>query len=175
MVEYRMTGVLELAQTDHEHILALFVRLLEADTPALRRQLTSTLARELQCHAATEAATLYAALRELPGAGDLMADAAAEHDEVREALDDLVATAPDDPTWGEMLAALRTRVEQHIETEEGEIFSVAEELLSAARLLELGDAFSRLARQASAGSTSLAGHPYMRAPALRAAVPYLRI
>jgi hypothetical protein len=174
MREYRMTGVLELAGADHERILALFVQLLEATAPAARRQLTAALGRALQCHADSEAATLYAALRELPGAGDLMADAVAEHDEIREALDDLRATAPDDPTWGEMLAALRTRVEQHIETEEGEMFAVAEELLGSARLLELGDAFARLTRQASAGSAGAAGHPYLFGPQLRIAVPYLR-
>jgi hypothetical protein len=175
MIEYRMTGVLELAQADHEHILGLFVRLLEANAPTARRQLVATLAHELERHATTEAATLYAALRELPGAGDLLADAAAEHEEIREALDDLLATAPDDQTWGEVLATLRTCVEQHIDTEEGEIFAVAEELLDTERLLQLGDTFARMAREASAGSASLAGHPYMLGPALRIAVPYLRL
>ena len=175
MTEYRMTGVLELAAADHERILALFVRLLEAPTSAARRSLVRTLACELERHAATEAATLYAALRALPGAGDLMADADAEHDEIKEALNDLVATAPEDPTWGEMLAALRTCVEQHIDTEEGEVFAVAAELLSGEQLLQLGQAFGRAARQASEGSASLAGHLYIAPLAQHVAVPFLRL
>ncbi|MEO8603689.1 MAG: hemerythrin domain-containing protein [bacterium] len=166
---------MEFIAADHERVLALFVRLLEATTPGARHHLVGVLIGEFERHAAAEAATLYAALREVAGAENLLADAAAEHDEVREAVQDLIATASDDPTWGEILAALRTCVEQHIETEEGEIFTVAEELLPAEQLRELGEAYGLLTRQSVAGSADLAGHPYITSSGLRIAVPYLRL
>jgi hemerythrin-like domain-containing protein len=174
MSEYRMTGVLERAADDHERMLALFIRLLEVNDPMLRRQLVASVVRELERHTDAEHATLYAALRDLPGAGDLLADAAAEHEEIAEALADLVETPTDDPTWSELLAALRTAVEQHIETEEGEIFPIAEELLSGDRLIELGDAFARHG-QRQAGSAAFTGQSYMLQLLPRIGVTFLRL
>jgi hemerythrin-like domain-containing protein len=174
MNEYRFTGVLERAADDHERVLGLFIRLLEVSDPMLRRQLVASVVRELERHAAAEAVTLYAALRELPGAGDLLADAVAEHEEIAESLADLVATPADDPTWGEALAKLRSCVEQHIDTEEGEIFPVAEELLSGDRLMQLGDAFARHGQQL-AGSAALTGQSYMLPLLPRIGVTFLRL
>ncbi len=174
MKEYRFTGILERIADDHERVLSLFIRLVEATDSLLRRQLVASLVRELDRHAAAEQMTLYAALRELTGAGDLLADAAAEHEEVDEALADLVATSPDDPTWSEVLAALRTRVEQHMDTEEGEIFTIAEELLSGDRLVQLGDDFARHG-QALAGSSACVGQSYMLPLLPRVGVMFLRL
>ncbi|MDX2165775.1 MAG: hemerythrin domain-containing protein [Deltaproteobacteria bacterium] len=174
MTEYRFTGVLERAADDHERLLGLFIRLLDVDDAIVRRQLVASVAREIERHAAAEHATLYAALRELPGAGDLLDDAAAEHDEIAEALDDLIATPTDDPTWTEMLAALRACVERHIETEEGEVFTIAEELLGGDKLIELGDAFARHG-QARAGSAAFTGQSYMLPLLPRIGVTFLRL
>jgi len=142
MDETRRISVLTHARADHAQMVDLCARLADTRDSAMRQPLVGALARALMCHAAAEAATLYDALRALPGAGDLLADAAAEHDEIAEALADLVAMPPDAPTWGEVFAALRSVVEQHIETEEEEIFPVAEDLLSAEELLLLGEAFA---------------------------------
>jgi len=172
MIEYRFTGVLERAAADHERVLALMLHLPDVRDSGARGRLVALLARELERHAAAEAATLYAAVRALPGAGDLMADADAEHDEIGEALADLVATAPDHPTWGEMLAALRTCVEQHIDTEEGEIFPVAEELLGSECLLELGRAFAQIWREESAATASASGQTYTVGTSPRVTVPF---
>jgi iron-sulfur cluster repair protein YtfE (RIC family) len=123
----------QLIRQDHQTVKRLFERLAEAEggTPSHARLFTE-LKRELELHAEVEEKYFYPALRRHVEAADLIDEALAEHGEVKDTLEELDQSDQADESWAEELSELRQDVEQHVEEEENEIFSLATKLLDQA-------------------------------------------
>jgi hemerythrin superfamily protein len=137
MSSARNEGILDLIQSDHELAVALFERLRELVDPDERRAVFAALRVAVEAHGAAEEETLYAALRMFEGAEDLVAGAAAAHEELVDGFDDISAAGTEDPAWADMLASLRERFDAHVSQEETELFDLARERFDQARLLQL--------------------------------------
>lgn len=129
----------ELLKKDHQTVSGIFDEL-EAGDAAARRQVFPRLKQELDAHAHIEEAIFYPALKGRPETTELVAEAYAEHAEVKSLLAQLeqgLGAAGDD-AWLEQLTDLRDSVEHHVEEEETELFPNAEKALGREQIDALG-------------------------------------
>ena len=150
----------ELLMNDHRRVSEIFDRMESGDS-SLRRELFPRLKQELDVHAHVEETILYPALKERAETRDLATHAYAEHNEVKQLLDELQAglTGTDDGAWGTKLSKLRQSVEHHVQEEEGEMFTRARAALADDQIAQLGRrmAEAKQQQQAVLGATKSAG------------------
>jgi hemerythrin superfamily protein len=118
---------LALLREDHERVQALFEEY-ERTTLAQQDTFFEVLKHELDTHALVEEEVFYPALEEEAGAAELARRAREDHQEVREAVADVVRTQPGDPYYDDKVERLRERVRAHVEEEERELFARARRL-----------------------------------------------
>jgi hemerythrin superfamily protein len=139
----RGIDVLELLKKDHELVNGLFEQL-EAirgeDKGDLREGLFAQLKYELGTHAALEEKLFYPEIRQLnqEKGRDLVQEATREHQEVRLLLSEMAAMPMSGPEWDARLIALREAVQQHVQMEEDEIFSLCRDRLDEAQRRDMG-------------------------------------
>lgn len=120
-------------KNDHRRVAKLMTDLLDIRLPAIRQTLFAQIRAELCVHADAEERTFYKALTDAArdaGMTDKMRHAEEEHDEVRELLDVLTDTPVSSDFWLEKFGELKHAVEHHVREEEGEVFKLAQSLLS---------------------------------------------
>jgi len=127
-----------LIKQDHEAIAGLFRRLQAAEGfTETAEQLFAQLREEFELHAYAAEQVLYPALRAAEGAPALVQRARDNHALIQTLLDELAVLHMDDTTWYEKLGGLAEYAKAHIEAEEGDIFNVARQRLSAAQTTAL--------------------------------------
>ena len=150
----------ELLMNDHRKVSEIFDRM-ESGDASLRRELFPRLKQELDVHAHVEETILYPALKERAETRDLATHAYAEHNEVKQLLDELQAglTGTDDGAWGTKLAKLRQSVEHHVREEEGKMFTSARAALDEDQIAQLGRRMTeaKQQQQAALGATKSMG------------------
>jgi peptide subunit release factor RF-3 len=130
--------IYSLIKKDHQEVVSLFRRLKAAEGfSETSEQLFAQLREELELHTHAEERVLYAALQQAEGTQEMVAAALDDHKLVQELLDELAALPMDHEAWNEKLEVLEEHVEDHVEEEEGDIFSVAHQIFSAAQSAEL--------------------------------------
>jgi hemerythrin-like domain-containing protein len=122
----------------HVELAELFERIAEAESVRLRASVFQDLADELAIHVALEEQIFYPAVKatrtdELP---DTSYD---HHAEMRRALAALRGRRVDDPSWIDEVSHLRALVEDHVRTEEREVFPTALRSLDRERSEALGE------------------------------------
>jgi hemerythrin superfamily protein len=96
-----MNGI-DLIKQDHRTEEQLFQRLesTEPGQTGRRRELIEVVIRELSIHAAIEETVLYPEISEaVPGGKELVEEGLEEHQEAKEALNELDGMDPDDPAF----------------------------------------------------------------------------
>jgi hypothetical protein len=120
-------NALDFLRHDHRRLKDLFDAFEESDDLTEQKGLADTLIRELEAHLQTEESVLYAAIKEAAGAHHSVVQAEEEHQEIRDVIVDLQEFEPEDPLFVDKLIELETKVRHHLQEEEAEVFSQAEE------------------------------------------------
>jgi hemerythrin superfamily protein len=142
-----MPDVIELLETDHREVEALFAKA-ESTSGAAKQQVVTKIASELTLHAEVEEEIVYPAMREA-GLNSLVDEAEQEHSKVKELVAQLEtmdgATDEVDP----VLAELKADVQHHVEEEESEGFPKFREAVDQTELEALASRVEQAKQSAS--------------------------
>jgi hemerythrin superfamily protein len=132
-LERRRLGVdiYSLIRDDHQRVMALFDELQKSEDAHERERLFDRLKKEILTHKEAEERTFYAALSMLPELVDRIEEAMEEHADQEELLEELDGLDTEDEDFTVQLNELREEVEHHVSEEENEIFSRAQQHLTA--------------------------------------------
>jgi len=112
--------VTKLLEADHRHVEDLFQRIEKAYGDA-RSPMIDDLARSLRAHMELEEAVVYPSLMPITG-DESVEEARTEHELARQALEEVLHLAPDEPGFGAALDAAKAGVDHHVHEEEQEVF-----------------------------------------------------
>jgi hemerythrin-like domain-containing protein len=134
-------NALELLKSDHEKVQAILEKLDQTTERALktREDQYGRLKEELDTHTYIEETIFYPALADDARTHALTLEANEKHRIVKSLLEELNFISVDSEEWTAKLKVLKTTVDQHVQEEEKEMFPQARQVLSKARLEELGD------------------------------------
>jgi hemerythrin superfamily protein len=127
---------------DHRTLATMLVVLETASAPARRCELRTILAANLETHAITEEATVYAALEEIDPR--LAEHASWDHALLDVLVEDLLTLDPDDPQFGLTVGTLRSALARHVLFEEGDLLPQVAAALGEGRMRELAMAMHDL-------------------------------
>jgi hemerythrin superfamily protein len=135
-------SITTMIRMDHSHVLALFHRFKANTSAGKKRALVTNACLALQVHAQLEEEIFYPALRAVLSDDPVLEKSEAEHNEMRQLIDDLRARAAGDgpvgdTTFDETFTDLMRIVMHHVADEETRLLPAAERLLSD-RLSDLG-------------------------------------
>jgi hemerythrin superfamily protein len=151
-----------LLKRDHEAVEDLFDQIedaKESENDDEMATLVATVCRALAVHATIEEEMFYPAMRQLPEAGDMVDEAAVEHQMIKDLVSQLEAMRPGDDLFEARVKVLSEYVKHHVK-EEGEIFPEAKD--SDIDLVALG-------KKLTARKTELVGEPGAARPARKSA------
>ena len=146
-------NAIKLLEDDHDRVRALLAELESTSTRSARRreQLLERIATELRIHTALEEELFYPAFRQAGRSGDderKYFEALEEHRAAGDlVLPDLQNTQSASDQFGGRAKVLRELIEHHADEEERDMFPRARQLLSRARLEELGAAMLERKRE----------------------------
>jgi hemerythrin superfamily protein len=120
------SNALKLLEKDHDEVDALFKQYesgKEDMKAAQKQKLATQICEMLTVHAAIEEEIFYPAIRNLDGeTKDLVAEAAVEHQSLKDIIGRLEAAPPSDPLYDAGVKVLAEYVKHHVKEEENEIF-----------------------------------------------------
>lgn len=130
-----------LLKRDHQTIGGLFrdFEKLANDDAQGRKDTFDQIRQELDVHTRIEEELFYPELARFDEASDLVREARAEHDLIKELCSDLSKMKADDSDFAAKVTVLRENFEHHIEEEESELFPLAKKHLSNERLEKIAD------------------------------------
>ena len=144
-------NALELLNSQHEQVRALFEEIEETDDPEDKARLFEELADAIAAHATIEEKIFYPAayghvrgrrsssgLADANATKELLSEALEEHQAAKRALADLLKTSVEDAQFHAKLELLRDELLKHIEKEEGELFPKVRAELDVVNLDALG-------------------------------------
>ena len=149
----------QLLMVDHEEITALLDTLVGGDfddgeLDPNKVALFWKLRAVLEVHSEAEEVIFYPALKSRAETKDLVEQSYSEHRDLTELLN---AMSPGESDWDDQVQTLYNIVNDHLETEENELFPQAESLLGDDELIRLGEKIQSLKsaqpRKGSAAST----------------------
>lgn len=142
-VDYLPGGrsIIDLLSDEHRDIAALCGELTdERVTPRCRRQIADVVTAIVSRHLSAEEQYLYPTVRAGLPAGARLADReVAEDQALLRTLKDLAATAPQDPRFVELAAAVAAGLNRHARTAATDLFPGLREIASTAELVRLGN------------------------------------
>lgn len=142
-----MTAI-DILTEDHKEVLDLIEQLERADdeagTDPVDTEVFNRLREMLTLHTNLEEQIFYLALEEFDELAEEVAQAYAAHEQVDQLLGELFAISPAVPEFQETLAELKDILQDHIEQEEQELFTQAEELCGQSRLEEMGNQMQQI-------------------------------
>jgi hypothetical protein len=124
----------------------------QPDTPE-RHQLFRELKKELELHAEVEDLHVYRVFQQAEPTRDDAVEALDAHRKIKTLLDELEAARAYDHKWVSKFQDLQKVVEQHVATEEEEMFRKAESVLTPQEAEELGVKVENTPSQARRGET----------------------
>ena len=120
------TNAIKLLKKDHDEVDAMFKQYesgKEDMRPAQKQQLATRICEMLTVHAAIEEEIFYPAVRNLDKEiKDLVAEAAVEHQSLKDIIGRLEAAPPSDPLYDAGVKVLAEYVKHHVKEEENELF-----------------------------------------------------
>jgi hemerythrin superfamily protein len=133
----------KMIRLDHSHV-AITSHQYTADTsPQRKGAIGRTVCLALEIHAQLEEEIFYPAMQEVDPGNPVLANAAAEHDEMRRLIAELRSLDPADARHAEVFAALMRAVLHHVADEETLLLPAAERSMTSERLGELGARMTR--------------------------------
>ena len=157
------TSAIDLLKKDHEDVEQLFDQFEDAkedDNDEMRAALASSICSALTVHAQIEEELFYPAMRKVAELGDLIDEAAVEHQSLKDLIAQVEGMRPGDDLFDAKVKVLSEYVKHHVKEEEGEIFPEAKD--SDIDLDALG-------RKLAARKAELAGEPGVMPPPARKA------
>lgn len=135
--------IFTLLKKDHAEVKKLFKEIdgLASGQTRQRERLFKQLKSALEIHAKVEEALFYQPLKTLEKSHMQILEGIEEHNLVEKLLLELASGPVNSDEWCAKLTVLRENLLHHIEEEEGEIFPLAEKLLDAEALDEIGRQF----------------------------------
>ena len=120
----------DLLDADHiavKHLFVEYARLAMADPGAAgeRRTLADQICSELTVHAQIEEEIFYPALRQAAGAGDLLDEAEAEHQQAKALIARIEGLGQADATMDDLVSQLARTIEHHVKEERDQLFPKA--------------------------------------------------
>ena len=128
----------ELLKADHRKVAQLFDQLESADGRA-KLPVFEQIRSELELHTHIEETIFYPVLEKPKPTHDITLEAYEEHHVVKNLLQEMSRSRSVNDEWEAQAKVLRENVEHHVEEEEGELFSKAEDVLTQDDIEELGD------------------------------------
>jgi hemerythrin superfamily protein len=150
---------ISLTLQDHRHVESLFARYesLTGDGDQ-KLEIVREIIRELSVHAAIEEQFMYPAMKNrLPDGDSLVKEAIEEHQEAKEALNELDRMTPDEGGYDDKVRSLIRDVRHHVKEEEGELLPKLRASVSQERLEQMGEAME-------SGKRLAPTRPHPRAP-----------
>jgi hemerythrin-like domain-containing protein len=143
----------EILKQDHREAIGLFERLEGtgegSGAGGSKGELFNQLKDALKLHTKLEERIFYPALENFDETRGLIKESYREHHKVDQLPAEINPAAGD---FANKLSELRRNVEAHVEEEEGEMFSKAEQLLGQARLQEMGRQMEQMKKGRSAAA-----------------------
>jgi len=120
----------DLLDADHiavKHLFVEYARLAMADPGSAgeRRALADQICSELTVHAQIEEEIFYPALRQAAGAGDLLDEAEAEHQQAKALIARIEGLGQADATLDDLVSELARTIEHHVKEERDQLFPKA--------------------------------------------------
>jgi hypothetical protein len=166
-------GILNALEGEHQELSILVDRLVEsgrARDHATADELLEVVRRQLLIHSEAEESVFYRTLAELERSRAWVEHHEATHQEIADVLDELERLPVSDAAWSSMSIALRDALDDHIDDEEGELFEIAQDVLSSDQLRELGARYGEcrhgLSSSFDPGARSSNRHPPSRSAAM---------
>ena len=145
----------ELLKADHEKVAQLFEQL---ESASGREKLTvfEEIRTELELHAHIEEKVFYPALEQPEETRDITMEAYEEHAVVKKLLSELGRSRTANEEWEAKAKVLQENVEHHVEEEENELFSKAQQALGEEEIDRLGEELQaeKERRQRGAGKSA---------------------
>ena len=118
---------IDLLRRDHDRVEKAFKEFERTDRQNAEacRRLVQDACEALKVHTAVEEEIFYPAVRKAIDDGDLMNEAAVEHETAKMLIDQLDSMAPDDPSYCPTFTVLGEYVRHHVKQEHDEIFPAA--------------------------------------------------
>ena len=150
-----MPNAIDLLRADHAHVKDLFQQYEAAGHRAHQKKqgIAEEVFAALDVHTTLEEELFYPAMKRKTDQDgkDLVAEAMEEHHVVTTLMEELQGLDPKDERYDAKFTVLRENVAHHIEEEEGEMFSEAEEVLGE-RLERLGTQMQERKQQLTAAT-----------------------
>ncbi|HAR64495.1 MAG: hypothetical protein DKM50_10190 [Candidatus Margulisiibacteriota bacterium] len=142
-------NILERIKKDHDTAKNIMAELsiTNEETIKSRTDLFTTLKNDLILHIKAEEDILYNPLKKEKEAAERMLESIEEHHIIELLLNELKSRPKSEERWLPQLRVLREIVENHIRTEEEEVFDLAREILSKNQLEEMGNIFETNKRE----------------------------
>lgn len=138
-------SIYSLIRQDHQMVMQLFERLQSQGTdPEARLAVLRELQKALLPHMQGEEQLFYPAVAQREA--QLAAQAANEHAQARDLLQKLMAQ-PEQEGFTEQANQLKNMITQHVQLEEGRLFQVARQQLSADQAISMGQQFQQMKLQ----------------------------
>jgi hemerythrin-like domain-containing protein len=132
--------ITELLKEDHREAEGLIAELENGGD----RETFNKLQNALKLHTQIEEAIFYPALEDFDETDGLVSEAYSEHDDVDELLETMSQTDPQSEDFQDYLSDLKDSIEHHVEEEENELFPLAEEILGADTLEQMGERMEKM-------------------------------
>lgn len=132
------TDVFQILRADHQEVSRLMDQIKQADGQQ-KQQLFSRLQEELNTHMNLEEQFFYPKLEEIDDLADLVQDSYADHDDIRQILQQMSEQDFNSDEWQANCEALEDTKDDHVDVEEEEIFPQAMELVDSNVLNQIGE------------------------------------
>jgi hypothetical protein len=123
---------------DHSHVMVTFHQYTKDKKPSIKKALAETICTAVEIHATLEEEIFYPAMRQLDPQEPVIRKSEPEHDEMRRLIASLRVTDASDPQHDKLMLELMREIIHHVADEETVLLPEAEQMLSHARLCELG-------------------------------------
>ncbi len=130
---------IELLMADHSKVNGIFLQFEQGGNQQQFTQLFTQLYTELSVHSLAEEAVFYPALAAFPEFASQVKQAYKEQAEVKAIFGELAALDNTTQEWSTRITNLMRDVQQHVQLEEGQLFPMARQRLSADQLNMLGE------------------------------------
>ncbi|MEW6115301.1 MAG: hemerythrin domain-containing protein [Nitrospirota bacterium] len=147
-------NIIELLKKDHEEALQLFDKLesMEEGKSSDIDKLFSNLSQELEIHMSGEESIFYPALKDNDETHTMILEGIEEHHVAKLILKEMSSLKSKDEKWFAKLSVLKENVEHHIEEEEGDLFTKAQNLLESSQLDTMGSEMESMKKEQMASA-----------------------
>lgn len=146
-----MPSIYEAIKEDHARHRALLEKIdgTEGDSPE-RKEAWEAFYADVKSHSAAEEETFYSKLMSMTWGQDAARHSVHEHEQMDEIMEELRETDMSSPGWIQRFRVLKHDYEHHMEEEEDEVFTRAQEVIGAEQNEAFGEKF--LERKAKEGT-----------------------